>query len=503
MPRPINVLFVAPEVYPFAKTGGLADVSYGLVMALREAGVDIRVMLPKYGCVSERKNHIHEIRRLRIMEIPVGGRLEPAAIKSSTLQNPRVRAQVYVTTNYSYFDSRKGLYSDPQTGRPYADNDERFLFFCRSVVEMCRFLRWFPDIIHYNDWQTAMVGAYVRALYPTDFRRTRLVFTLHSLTELGVFPPETFAKTGLPERYAEKLLHQGMINFVKAGIEFADIVTTVSPSYAREILTGAVSTDGLDELLRQLHPESFIGILNGVDPTVWNPRTDPYLDHRYDAETVWLAKPLNKQQLLQRFELRYNPKIPVIGVIMRLYPVKGIELFLEVAPTLLARRDLQIVFLGDGAPEYRSALQKLQRQFPRYFALHLGFDEALAHLIEAGSDMFLMPSLQEPCGQNQMYSMLYGTVPIVRATGGLRDTVVDFDPATGQGTGIVFEDPTAEALRAAVERALELYRQPELWQQLVANGMAQDFSWRRAARHYVELYRTLVKGREPVRVAVP
>ncbi len=502
MPRPINVLFVSAEVYPFAKTGGLADVSYGLVMALRERGVDIRVMLPKYGCVSERKNHIHEIRRLRTIEIPMGNRLEPAAIKSSTLQNPRVRAQVYVTTNYTYFDSRKGLYTDPQTGKPYPDNDERFLFFCRSVVEMCHFLRWFPDIIHYNDWQTATVGVYVRTLYPAEFRRTRLVFTLHTLSDQGVFPPETWLKTGLPANIAERLLHRGMVNFVKAGIEFADVVTTVSPSYAQEILMESIDTGGIGELLRQRHPDTFVGILNGVDSTVWNPQTDPYLDHHYNAETVWVVKPLNKRQLLQRFELRYDPKVPVLGMITRLYAVKGIELFLEVAPTLLSRRDLQIVFLGDGAPEYRTALQKLQRQFPRRFALFLGFDETLAHLIEAGADMFLMPSLQEPCGQNQMYSMLYGTVPIVRATGGLKDTVRDFNPETGEGTGIVFEEATPQALLAAIERALELYRQPELWQKLVANGMAQDFSWSRSAQQYVELYRALTKGKEAVRAAV-
>ncbi|MEN3027390.1 MAG: glycogen/starch synthase [Chlorobiota bacterium] len=501
MARPISVLFVSPEVYPFAKTGGLADVSYGLVMALREQGIDVRVMFPKYGCVSERKNHIHEIRRLRLMEIPMGDRREPVSIKSSTLQNPRVRVQVYVTTNYHYFDNRKGFYADPQTGKPYPDNDERFLFFCRSVVEMCRFLRWFPDIIHANDWQTGPLGAYLRALYPNEFRRTRFVFTLHSLADQGIFPPETLQKTGLPSEYYERLLHRGMVNFVKAGIEFADVVTTVSPTYAQEILSGAVDTNGLDEVLRSRHAETFMGILNGVDSTIWNPQTDPYLDNHYDANSVWQVKPLNKRLLLERMELRYDPKVPVIGIISRLHPVKGIELLLEVAPTLLSRRDVQMVFLGDGLPEYRAALQKLQRQFPRRFALRLGFDEPLAHLIEAGADMFLMPSLQEPCGQNQMYSMLYGTVPIVRATGGLRDTVQDFNPATGEGTGIVFEEPTAEALLAAIERALQLYRQPELWRRLVANGMAQDFSWRRSAQAYVALYRSLLKSKEPARIA--
>ncbi|MCS7169625.1 MAG: glycogen synthase [Candidatus Kapabacteria bacterium] len=501
MPRTVSVLFVSAEVYPFAKTGGLADVSYGLAMALRELGFDIRVMLPKYGCISERKNHIHEIRRLRIMEIPIGDRLEPISIKSSTIQNPRARAQVYVITNQHYFDSRKGLYADPQTGKLYPDNDERFLFFCRSVVEMCRFLRWFPEIIHYNDWQTGMLGAYVRTLYPTEFRRTRLVFTLHSLADQGVFPPETLAKTGLPQGLYDRLLHRGMVNFVRAGIEFADYVTTVSPTYAREILSGAIEAGGIEEVLRERHPETFVGLLNGVDSTVWNPRSDPYLLHHYDVDTVWAVKPLLKRQLLQRFELRCDPKIPVLGVISRLHPVKGIDLFLEAIPTLLERRDVEIVFLGDGLPEYRTALQKLQRQFPRRLALHLGFDEPLAHLIEAGSDMFLMPSLQEPCGQNQMYSMLYGTVPIVRATGGLRDTVRDFDPETGEGTGIVFEEPTPEAFLAAIERARQLYFQPELWQRLVVNAMLQDFSWRRAAQQYGNIYRALVKGKELAQAA--
>jgi len=495
MGRALSVLFVSAEVYPFAKTGGLADVSYGLVMALRELGVDVRVMLPKYGCVSERKNHIHEIKRLRAIEIPVGERVEIATIKSSTLQNPRTRAQVYVTTNYPYFDNRKGLYADPHTGVPYADNDERFIFFCRSVVEMCHFLRWFPDVIHCNDWQTGLVPAYVRTLYPHEFRKTRLVFTIHNCAEQGIFPEESLPKTGLPAEAYERLLHRGQVNFLKAALEFSECVTTVSPTYARELLGGEVECNGIEEVLRERHASSFVGILNGVDTNVWNPRTDSYIPYRYGVEDL-SPKQRNKQALLQRFELRYDPAVPVIGMITRLHPVKGIDLFLEVAPKLLSEENVQIVFLGDGLPEYRTALQKLHKQFPRRFGLHLGFDEALAHLIEAGADMFLMPSRQEPCGQNQMYSMLYGTVPIVRATGGLRDTVEDFNPETGRGTGIVFQPYTGEALLEAIRRALALYRQPELWLQLVRNGMQKEFSWRAAASRYVELYQALVKRKE-------
>ncbi|MCS7000618.1 MAG: glycogen synthase [Bacteroidota bacterium] len=488
--RPLSILFVSSEVYPFAKTGGLADVSHALPIALRELGHDVRVMLPKYGNVSERRNRIHEINRLKEVPIAIGDTVELATIKSSSMQNPRTKVQAYVTTNFTYFDSKKGLYADPITGEPY-NNDERFIFFDRSVVTTCLLLGWFPDIIHCNGWQTGLIGAYIRTMHAREFAKTKLVFTIHNAADQGVFPASSLEKTGLPKEVYPRITHAKHLNFTKAGMEFADAITTVSPTYAREILRDKTASGGTPTLYRNYTIE---GILNGIDSYYWNPKTDPFIEHHYDSTTWKEGKALNKKVLRERMKLPHEEKAPLLATIARLGEAKGIPLLIEVLPALL-QEQVQIVILGEGDPSLTASLEKLAAKHRSKLALFIGFDDALAHLIEAGADMYLMPSLFEPCGLNQMYSMAYGTVPIVRATGGLIDTVTEFDPEARTGTGFVFHDYTAEAFLAAIKRALALYKKPTYWASLVANCMSQDFSWATSARQYDAIYRRILSAR--------
>lgn len=485
--RPLSILFVSSEVYPFAKTGGLADVSHALPIALRELGHDVRVMLPKYGNVSERRNRIHEINRLKEVPIAIGDTVELATIKSSSMQNPRTKVQAYVTTNFTYFDSKKGLYADPVTGEPY-NNDERFIFFDRSVVTTCLLLGWFPDIIHCNAWQTGLIGAYIRTMHAKEFARTRLVFTIHNAADQGVFPLSSLEKTGLPAEVYPRVTHAKQLNFTKAGLEFADAITTVSPTYAKEIVKDKLISGGLHTVFRNY---TIHGILNGIDSYHWNPATDPFIRHHFDNTNWKDGKALNKKELRNRLHLPHEDKVPVLATIARLGEAKGIPLLLEALPALL-QENVQIVILGEGDPSLAGTLEKLAAKHPTKLAVVLGFDDELAHLIEAGADMYLMPSLYEPCGLNQMYSMAYGTVPIVRATGGLIDTVSEFNPTTRKGTGFVFRRYQVEDFLDAIKRALALYKKPTYWAALVGNCMSQDFSWSKSARQYDAIYREIL-----------
>lgn len=489
MAKNLSVLFVASEIYPFAKTGGLADVAYGLPLALRDLGHDVRVMLPKYGPISERKNHIHEINRLKDIPIPIGNESEPATVKSSSINNPRTKVQAYVTTNYRYFDSKWGLYADPETGVPYPDNADRFIFFCRTVLTTSLMLGWFPDIVHVNDWHSALVPIFMRKLYPDKFKNTKVVFSIHSIANQGNFPfKETFAKTNLPSDLAADLKHKSEFNFMKAGILYSDHITTVSPTFGKEILSDSKTTNGLSALLKE-RANKFTPILNGIEKSVWNPVTDKLIPKRYDADDLE-KKEINKEELLAKFGLPFKETTPVIGMIGKISEQKGFTLVKEALNSIL-QEDVQLVILGEGDAELQEFFLNEAKKHPSKIGVKIGFDESLAHLIEAGSDMFLMPSFFEACGLNQLYSLAYGSVPIVRATGGLIDTVFDFDANKGTGNGFVFKDFKPEAMLTAIQRAIAEYQNKEKWNKLVATIMAEDHSWAKSAKKYDEIYRSL------------
>jgi len=493
MARPLNVLFVSSEVDPFAKTGGLADVSNALPQAIRALDHEVRVMLPRYGVINERKAHLHEMLRLKEIDIPVGGKKHSAGVKSSFLTSTHAKVQVYFLDNQHFF-GRHGLYVHPDTKKDYQDNDERFIFFCRGVLEVLKRLGWAPDIIHCNDWPTGLIPAYLKTIYRDDpfYAETRSVFTIHNMAYQGVFPASSFPKTLLPADAAteKSVKAHGNLNFLKAGLFHADALTTVSEKYATEIRSSEEFGSGLQDIVQERKAD-LTGILNGVDYTQWDPAVDELIPHRYDIRTFDL-KVDNKRALCAKMGLPFQEKTPLLGIISRLADQKGFDLIGEAFDELLAM-NLQIVVLGTGEKKYHDMFEKASQKKPDRIACALTFNNELAHLIEAGADMFLMPSRYEPCGLNQIYSLRYGTIPIVRATGGLDDTIEDVNLAAGSGTGFKFKNYTSSDMLKAIQRAVHAFADQTAWRKLMRNGMGKDFSWEASARKYVQLYRSMVK----------
>jgi starch synthase len=494
MSKSLSILYISSEVEPFAKTGGLADVAGAFPQVIREFGHDIRIFLPKYGFVGERKFNIYDVIRLRDIPVSLGNKTELASIKSSFITNQRIKVQVYFFDLPKHF-SRDGIYFDPNSKKDYPDNDERFIGFCRGALETLKRLGWKPDIIHCNDWQTGLIPAYLKTIYRDDpfFNKVKTVFTIHNIAYQGVFPKSSFAKTGLPDHLfdEEKGIATGdVVNFLKAGIQFADVLTTVSNRYAEEISSNEEYGYGLTELLKKRRKDLH-GILNGVDYSVWDPSIDQLIPQQYTSKTIQ-EKAENKKVLLQTFKLPANDSVPVIGIISRLVDQKGFDLIHDIADEVL-KNNLILVVLGTGERRYHNFLSELALKYPEKVGVKLTFDNDLAHLIEAGSDMFLMPSRYEPCGLNQIYSMRYGTIPIVRATGGLDDTVEDFDPKNGKGTGFKFVPYDGRALLQTIKRALSLFQDEKAWNKTIRNAMEQDFSWEKSAKQYIALYKKILK----------
>jgi starch synthase len=493
MAQQLNVLLLSSEVEPFAKTGGLADVSSALPKSIKSLDHEIRIMMPRYGSINERKRKLHEMIRLKDIPVPLGGKHVLASVKSSFLANSHSKVQVYFLDNQSLF-GRSGLYVHPETKKDYRDNDDRFFFFARGTLEVLKRLGWQPDIIHCNDWPTGLVPVYLKTLYKNDpfYRDTRTVFTVHNMAYQGTFPRNSFIKTGLPAQVlSEKGIEaDGKINMLKAGLVYSDAITTVSGRYAQEIQGSAEYGCGLQDIVRR-RKNDLTGILNGIDYSVWDPATDILIPHKYDLKTID-QKIENKKALLKHVGLSFSEHVPVIGMVTRLAEQKGIDILMKVFDELM-KLPLQFIILGMGEKTYHDFFARAQKKHGKRFAARLCFDGNLAHLVEAGSDMFLMASRYEPCGLNQLYSLKYGTVPIVRATGGLDDTVEDFDPSKGTGTGFKFVEYNGEALLAAVKRAVKMYADQSTWRKIIRNGMSKDFSWESSARKYVQLYRSLAK----------
>lgn len=491
MAKSFTVLFASSEIFPYIKFGGVADFSFSYTLALRGLGHDVRVMMPRYGNISERKHQIHFIKRLQDIPIKIADREELFTVKSSSITNTRYKVQSYITTNAFYFDQRKGIYHDPTTKKPYPDNDERFTLFSYSVIKTCLLLNWFPEILHINDWYTALAPVFAKVLFPNKFKKTKFVLTVHNFANQGEFPIETFDKLGIPPEVKEHFLHNGKINFLKAGILYSDYITTVSPTYAQEVLQNSEYTQGLNEILLNLDGR-FLGILNGIDPYQWNPRIDNdiacnLIDSNFDK-----YKQCNKEDLLKHLGLMFNPDIPVIGMISHLDSNKGIRLLLEAMDKIM-KENVILILLGTGESDLTRRLERAAQKYPNKLIFKNIYDEKLAHRIEAGSDIFLMPSIYEPCGYNAMYSIVYGTVPIVRATGGLIDSVEPFDPTKGTGTGFVFSEPTVTALITTLKQALATFKNKEVWKQVINNCLQKQFYWKNTIDKYVEVYRLLIK----------
>lgn len=494
--KKLKILFVTSEVFPFVKTGGLADVSSALPQMLSELGHEVRIVIPKYGAVDDRKFKIHEVVRLKDLQIKIGEKEVVFSLKSCFLPGPRVRVQIYFLDNHEYFGSRNGLYSDPNTGKDYPDNDERFILLNRSVMELIIKLGWIPDIIHCNDWQCGLIPAYLNTIYKDQegFDQFKTLFTIHNIAYQGEFNATSFSKTGLPkelESVSKGIMQNGKLNYLKSGLMFADVINTVSKTYADEITTKSEYSSGLKDILSK-RKDSVFGIVNGIDTKVWNPEKDKHIPKNFSLKNIE-NKIENKKELAERFGFEYNENIPIIGLISWLYDSKGFDLVQKGFNDLL-KLNCQIILLGTGDKKYHTFFEKMASKNSKKFACYLGFNDDLAHLIEAGSDMFLMPSQYEPCGLNQMYSLVYGTVPIVRETGGLADTVIKYDEKTEEGNGFVFKKYDDKEMIKELKRAIKIFEDKKTWQKIMKAGMKSDFSWDLSAKRYIELYKTILSA---------
>jgi len=486
----MKIVFMTPEVVPFSKTGGLADVSGALPIEIAAEGHDVIVFSPLYKSVDTRKYNIVPIKRS--IFVPIAGRMESVDLYESLDYKPDKRIRFLFLSCDKYF-KRENLYGEGN--KDYPDNHERFGLFSRSIFEVLKALNFEPDILHINDWQTGIAPVYLRCIYSQDsfFMKTKSLITIHNMAYQGIFDAYTMDILMLPWslfNYRE-LEYYGKINFLKAGLVFADAITTVSKKYAEEIRTPEFGC-GLEGVLEE-RKSSLYGILNGVDYSIWDPSVDTLLPERYSIDDL-SGKRICKRELLKRMGLQSDGKTPIIGIISRLADQKGFDLLFECKDKLMSI-NARFVILGTGDKKYHDHFTELKNRYPDRIGLLLGFDNTLAHLIEAGSDFFLMPSRYEPCGLNQMYSLRYGTFPIVRGVGGLEDTIIDLDADRTNGNGFKFYDYRADELLKTIERALNFYNTEKDIETYIKRIMKLDFSWKVSAKKYIALYEKLL-GRD-------
>lgn len=491
--KKLKILFVTPEAAPFAKTGGLGDVSFSLPLSLIEKGHDVRIILPKYGAIDERKFKIHEVLRLKNLTAKIGEKEVKYDVRTSFIVGQKNKVQAYVVENPEYFSNRKGLYSDPITGKDYPDNDERFILFSRAVIESIKLLGWQPDVIHLNDWQSSLVALYIKLEKEEALKNSKTLLTIHNLAYQGEFPLESFNKLGLPESYNSEngVVIYDKINFLKTGILYADAINTVSPTYAKEILEDKERSAGLKKVLSK-RKEKLFGIINGIDEEIWNPEKDEIIAQNYNSKSYEL-KLINKKFLAEKFNFMYNPDEPYLCKISRIIDAKGFDLISEIFDELMSL-DIKFFLLGVGDRKYHKFFQEKQSKYKDKFGCYLGYNDDLAHYLHAGCDIYLMPSRYEPCGLNQMYALKYGNVPIARRTGGLADTIIDVEEDPESGYGFLFNEYKPETLLKTIKKTIDIYKNNKaLWLKIVKRGMKKDFSWNNSAKLYIDLYKSLIK----------
>jgi starch synthase len=480
----LKLCILSAEIVPFAKTGGLADVAGALLRNLYAIGHDARAFMPLYPDVRRNFPNLLPVPGAQRAELSIGDTEYWFSLLTTNL--PGSNAPVYFVDCPALFD-RPSLYTtDP-------DEHRRFLLLTRATLESCRLLGFAPHIFHCNDWHTAFLPLYLKTLYASDtlLARSKSLLTIHNIGYQGIMSSAAAPDLGLGAAWAQLDqgdIARGVVNPLRTGIKHAHAVSTVSPTYAREICDGPLGM-GLQLSLRE-RADRVTGILNGVDYQEWDPRHDPHLSAHFSPQDL-RGKLINKEMLIATADLKVATPQPLVGMVTRLAEQKGIDLLMDALPALLQSRDFGLIVLGSGDAQYVAFFEELAQRFAGRVSYHAGFDEPLAHLIEAGSDIFLMPSRYEPCGLNQMYSLRYGTIPIVRNTGGLADSVQHFDPSTGRGTGCVFNDYDAPAVRWAINTVLDWYADPRSWLPLVQNAMAKDFSWTKQIKEYETLYRAM------------
>ncbi|MEK9629171.1 MAG: glycogen synthase GlgA [Nitrospinota bacterium] len=472
MSSSLKILMVASEVFPFAKTGGLADVVGSLPPALKKLGHEIRVVLPKYTCTQSQSTQSLNLE----LETRVNRK------KANLFEGKLPEDVPAYLVEYDEYFNREHLYGEP--GSEYPDNVARFSFFCQAALETCKAINFQPDLIHCNDWHTGLIPAYLKSIYSKDpwFSNTRTLFSIHNMGYQGNYSMDEFKTTGLPGSFAgpEGIEFYGQISFLKSGLVYSDFLNTVSPKYCQEIQTEGFGF-GMEGILQQ-RTDSLSGILNGVDYSIWNPATDPFIAENYGSLS---QKTVCRNDLIKRFSLTIGKNTPLFCMITRLSGQKGIDLLIETSD-YLKTQNLALLVLGEGESKYETFFKQLAESDPGRFATSHAFDDELAHQLFAGSDMFLMPSTYEPCGLTQMYALKYGTVPLVSSVGGLDDSIQTFDGNTG--TGFKFLPNDKESFKNALKQAMTFFADKSLWEKVVNNGMSMDFSWDKAARQYSNLY---------------
>ncbi len=484
----MKICFATSECVPFVKTGGLADVSGALPVALDSLGCEVKLFLPLYQSIQTLKHDLVFSSDIAGIPVDIGSRSYTFDTWYGNLNGSGVDVHLIDCPHF---------YHRPSTYTNHPDEGERFIFLQHAIFKVLQRYGWSPDVFHCNDWQTALMPALLRHEYDWDalFEGSASVFSIHNIAYQGRFAPSVFGVAGLdsqPFEVGGPYEMHGAFCFMKPGILFADKVTTVSKTYAHEIQTPELGADMQDVLKARSY--DLLGVLNGIDDEEWNPETDPHIPQNYTAATLE-KKSENKRRLLERFGLPYNPAVPLLGIVSRLAVQKGFELLQPILNTLIEREGVQLVMLGSGEHGYEEFFRQAAARYPQNVGVYIGFHDELSHWIEAGSDMFLMPSRYEPCGLNQMYSLRYGTIPIVRKTGGLADTVMDYHEYHREGNGFSFVDFTPFALFTSVMRALRVFRDPEKWTAMQRRGMASDFSWDTSARQYMDIYRWAVERR--------
>ncbi len=488
----MKIAFVSSEVFPYAKTGGLADVAGSLPPALKKLGLDVKIFMPKYDLIDEAKNNLVYISQIEKISIRVNGIDRVIHLHQAKLPGSDVEVN-FIDCPYYFF--RQKIYTNDK------DEDERFILFSKAVIEIMQRMQWIPDVIHCNDWQTGLIPLFIKDNYSWDkaFNKTATLFTIHNIGYQGRFSKAALFSAeikgnlfypGGPVEYFDD------VSFMKAAISFSDIINTVSKTYADEILTSEYGA-GMENILKQRRDDLY-GIINGADYSIWNPDKDKLIPFRYNSSYL-TGKEKNKKFLLNHLNLPYNKEIPVIGIISRLVSQKGFDIVAEALNELI-KINAQWIILGSGEDKYENLFVDLARSHAQKFSVYLGYNNDLSHLIEAGSDIFLMPSHYEPCGLNQIYSLKYGTVPVVRKTGGLADTVHDwhelYPQGNDSGTGFSFNEYNPNALIAALKRAVSVYNDKTTWKKIQKNGMEKDYSWKVSAEEYIKLYNKAIEKRK-------
>ncbi len=485
----MKIAFAASEVFPYAKAGGLGDVAGALPLELSKLGHEVKVFLPKYNTITEKEHKLQLLPELGEIQLLIAGNVYTVRIYSSCQPDSNV---IFYFVDCPHYFSRYEIYTNDK------DEDERFILFSKSVIEILQRLQWAPDIIHCNDWPTGLIPLLLRENYGWDrlFRNTATVFTIHNVAYQGKFAKDAFIKSEFDSKHALPggiSEYYGGINFLKTAILTSDIINTVSETYARELLTPEYG-EGMNDYL-SLRQNDLRGILNGVDYNIWNPEKDKNIAFNYSTNDL-SSKIKNKKTLLTRLNLSFNENVPLIGIVSRLVEQKGFDLMNSGIEQLM-ELNAQWVVLGNGQEIYEEMFRKMGKKYPKKISLYLGYYDELSHLIMAGADIFLMPSRFEPCGLGQIYALKYGTVPVVRKTGGLADTVQEWNESLPleEITGFAFYDYSPDALIHSMKQAINDFSNKHVWNNIQLNGMSKDFSWRRSAEKYVVLYENAVVKR--------